>query len=152
MKKILPVIILTAFVWGCAKKMTPAKTDTPTSNSGSVSNTIQPPSTESNLGKGTGTVASSTTSSSTTAGQGSATNAGVTGSRATTTSSPEAAAAVAGQATFNAKCGRCHGLKVTTNYTADRWARILAVMAPRANLTDTEKDNVYAYVKENSKK
>ena len=39
-------------------------------------------------------------------------------------------AAIAGQATFNAKCGKCHGLKPAGDYTAERWAQILAVMAP----------------------
>jgi len=57
-----------------------------------------------------------------------------------------------GQATYNAKCGKCHGLKVTTDYTAERWISVMQVMAPKARLDDTEKENVLAYVKANAKK
>ena len=59
---------------------------------------------------------------------------------------------ITGQSIYNTKCGQCHGLKVTTDYTAAHWASVLAVMAPRANLTDAEREQVYAYVKANSKK
>jgi len=61
------------------------------------------------------------------------------------------AAAIAGQATFNAKCGRCHGYKIPSDYTVDRWISIMQVMAMKANLTDIEKENVLAYVKANAK-
>jgi mono/diheme cytochrome c family protein len=57
-----------------------------------------------------------------------------------------------GQSTYNAKCGKCHGLKVTTDFTADRWVSIMQVMASKAHLDDTEKENVLAYVKANAKK
>jgi cytochrome c553 len=57
-----------------------------------------------------------------------------------------------GQATFSAKCGKCHGLKVTTDYTADRWITVMQVMATKANLSAVEKENVLAYVKLNAKK
>jgi hypothetical protein len=43
-------------------------------------------------------------------------------------------------------------LKPAQDYTAVRWANILAVMAPKANLTETERNNVYAYVSANAKK
>ena len=58
----------------------------------------------------------------------------------------------AGQQTYSAKCGRCHGLKVTTDFTELRWVQVMQVMAPRANLTETEKENVLAYVRANAKK
>ena len=64
------------------------------------------------------------------------------------TKSPE----MLGQATFNAKCGRCHGLKIPGDYTVDRWIGVMQDMARRANLSDTEKENVLAYVKANAKK
>ncbi|HMI77873.1 MAG TPA: cytochrome c [Ferruginibacter sp.] len=150
MKKILCVASLMVLVWGCAKKMTPSKTETGTTNSGSVSANTQPMSTDPNLGKGTGSAVTSTIT--TTTGTGTTENATFAGARVPTATTPEAAAAIAGQKTYNAKCGGCHGLKVTTEYSSDRWASILAVMAPKANLTETEKNNVYAYVKENSKK
>jgi mono/diheme cytochrome c family protein len=141
MKNTLTILSLVILVWGCAKKMTPAKSETPTTNTGSVINQTKPA--ENDMGKTT----------TATTGQASIENTGTTGTKvAPKTTTPEASATIAGQATYNAKCGRCHGLKVTTDYTADRWASILAVMAPKANLNDTEKENVYAYVKANSKK
>jgi mono/diheme cytochrome c family protein len=57
-----------------------------------------------------------------------------------------------GQQTYTAKCGRCHGLKVTTDYTADRWIGIMESMAPKAHLDAAEKENVLVYVKTNAKK
>ena len=118
MKKILPVIMLIILVWGCAKKITPATSETSSSNTQSIK-------VDTSLSKTAGTITETTA---------------------------EATAVITGQATYNAKCGRCHGLKVTTNYTAERWIGILAVMTLKANLTETEKANVYAYVKENAKK
>lgn len=57
-----------------------------------------------------------------------------------------------GQQTYTTKCGRCHGLKVTTDYTADRWIGIMESMAPKAHLDAAEKENVLVYVKTNAKK
>lgn len=74
--------------------------------------------------------------------------AATTAGNANTT--PDAAAL--GQTTYNAKCGRCHELKTTTDYTADRWVGIMDAMAPKAQLTDAEKGNVLTYVKANAKK
>ena len=150
MKKILCIASLMVMVWGCSKKMTPSKTEAATTNSGSVSTNTQPLSTAPNLEKGaTGSATASTTATST----GTIENTGINGSKiAPAATSADAAAAIAGQKIYNAKCGGCHGLKVTTDYTSDRWASILAVMAPKAQLNETEKNNVYAYVKENSKK
>jgi hypothetical protein len=53
---------------------------------------------------------------------------------------------IAGHATFEAKCGRCHSLKIPSNYTVKQWTPILDKMAPRARLDSTEKANVLAYV------
>ena len=142
MKKILPVLSIIVLVWGCAKKMTPARSETPTTNTGTVaSNNSSTPTTTSNP---------NTANTGAVAGPSSPTD-----TRAKVVAKPGSgndAAAIAGQATFNAKCNRCHGLKITSDYTAERWASILVIMATRANLTETEKANVYAYVKENAKK
>lgn len=73
----------------------------------------------------------------------------------TTAPAPEAntkSPQMLGQATYTAKCGRCHGLKNTADYTADRWVGIMQSMAPKARLDDTEKANVLAYVQANAKK
>ena len=141
MKNALTILSLVILVWGCAKKITPAQSETPSTNTRSAIGQTKPA--ETDLGKST----TATTS------QAPIENTGAMGTKvAPTGTTPQASAEIAGQATYNAKCGRCHGLKATIDYTADRWASILAVMAPRANLTDAEKENVYAYVKANSKK
>jgi len=57
-----------------------------------------------------------------------------------------------GKTVFEAKCARCHGLKNVSNYTQQRWDGILRTMAPRARLTETETQQVAAYVKANAKK
>ncbi|HMX80550.1 MAG TPA: cytochrome c [Ferruginibacter sp.] len=142
MKKIFPVLALTILVWSCAKKMTPAQTESSPAapNTGSVINNTKPA--ETNTGSASG-------------GNIATGNTGTEGTKTAGTSrekSPEEQAAIAGQATFNAKCGKCHGLKPAQDYTAVRWANILAVMAPKANLTETERNNVYAYVSANAKK
>jgi mono/diheme cytochrome c family protein len=142
MKKTFTILALVTLVWGCAKKVTPTQSETPATNTGSVIGQTKP--VETDPGKAT----------TATTAQAPIENTGATGTKVapTGTNNPETNAAIAGQATYNAKCGKCHGLKVTTDYTADRWSSILAVMAQYAKLTDTEKDNVYAYVKANAKK
>ncbi len=149
MKKTFTIVAITVLIWGCAKKMAPAKTTIPTSNTGSVIakntetappviNTPAPVNTPAN------------TSTVFTADANNATKTVVKAGM----QSPQVLQELAGQSTFNAKCGACHGLKVTTNYTSERWASIMAVMAngSHANLNDTEKENVLAYVRANSKK
>jgi cytochrome c5 len=56
-----------------------------------------------------------------------------------------------GKTVFETKCGKCHNLKRTIDYTADRWDGILKQMAPKAKLTQEETEQVAAYVKSNSK-
>jgi len=56
-----------------------------------------------------------------------------------------------GKSVFEAKCGRCHGLKNVSSYTEQRWDGILRQMAPKARLTETETQQVAAYVKANAK-
>lgn len=60
-------------------------------------------------------------------------------------------AITAGKATFNTKCGKCHALKNTMDYTVAQWTPILDKMAGYAKLTDAEKKNVIAYVNANCK-
>ncbi|RYZ21703.1 MAG: hypothetical protein EOO16_11990 [Chitinophagaceae bacterium] len=58
----------------------------------------------------------------------------------------------AGHSIYTAKCGRCHGLKEVSNYTAERWVPIMNSMAPKAKLTEEETAQVLAYVQANAKK
>jgi len=132
---------MTALIWSCSHKSTPTASTGTSSNSGSVVNA--PPTS----GKTeTGVI---NTTPTTPVGSVPTTPAGTrTPAEGSTTKTPE----MMGQSTYNAKCGRCHGLKVTTDYTPDRWVSIMQVMAGKANLSDTEKENVLAYVKANAKK
>jgi hypothetical protein len=144
MRNTFTILALIILVWGCAKKMTPAKSETPPpSNTGSA---IQTPSQSNNDKPASTTTTTTTTTTTVTPGVG-----GPTGSLSSAPK-PEDAPLIAGQQTFNAKCNRCHAYKVTTDYTADRWMSIMAVMSIKANLTQTERDNVTAYVRANSKK
>jgi hypothetical protein len=138
---ILSLVILVA--WGCTKKANPSSSTAPASNSGSA---MQAPQTNTNKPAETASATTSTTTQ--------ASAAGVPGPMGTLASAPkpEEAPLIAGQQTYNAKCGRCHPHKVTSDYTADRWVSIMQVMAPKANLNDAEKSNVLAYVKANAKK
>ena len=53
---------------------------------------------------------------------------------------------------YNARCGKCHDLPATTDFTAEEWKPIMDRMAPKAKLTDDEKNWVLAYVSSNAKK
>ena len=59
--------------------------------------------------------------------------------------------AIAGMETYNAKCGRCHGLKNTVNWTKEEWVPILNSMAPKSRLDSTEKAHVLIYVQTHAK-
>jgi len=136
MKRTFTVIALSVLVWSCTKKASPsASVSKPSSNSGSVVTT------PSASVQNTATAAPVATTPSTPDGSR-------TPAAGSNTMSPE----MMGQATFNAKCGKCHAYKITTDYTVERWISVMQVMAPKAQLSDTEKDNVLAYVKANAKK
>lgn len=139
MKKIISGVIVIILVWGCAKKINPSTSQTTSSNN-------QAGTANTNVDKKTATT------STTTVILPPVENRGTNNTKVESVTKPDATAVIAGQAIYNAKCGRCHELKITSDYTADRWTVILAIMAPKAYLTETEKANVYAYVKANAKK
>lgn len=127
MKRTLTLITFSVLIWSCSHK------STPTASKGTTS-------------AATASVANAPA----TAAPVAATTVPVPATPAETsaTKSPE----MLGQATFTAKCGRCHGLKNTADFTADRWVGIMESMAQKARLDDSEKQNVLAYVKANAKK
>ena len=52
----------------------------------------------------------------------------------------------AGKNVYEIKCTKCHGAKATDVYTSERWDGILKMMVPKARLTDSETEQVTAYV------
>lgn len=141
MKKVTFILTLAVFVFSCAKKTAPTASTSsagaPAINDGKVVSGSAPVASAPVVSGG------STPASTQSEGTGSKTPAAPS-----TTASPE----VQGMAIHNAKCGKCHGLKVTSDYTAERWVSIMAVMGPKARLTEAETANVNAYVKANAKK
>lgn len=145
MKKAFSIFALTILVWGCAKKITPAASSTASGSSGNTATSPAPATLPvPPAAKVTAAPASAVTVSPTSTGS----KTGAIPADPVKTLAPEAI----GQTTYNNKCGRCHGLKVTTDYTADRWVSIMQVMATKAQLNDAEKENVLVYVKANAKK
>ena len=58
----------------------------------------------------------------------------------------------AGHQLYDQNCNKCHRLFSPDEFKEKRWDRILDEMAPKARLSDTEKQKVLAYVKANAKK
>jgi len=58
----------------------------------------------------------------------------------------------AGKTVYETKCIRCHAMKPLTGFTEPRWDAILKIMAPKANLTQVETQQVAAYVRANAKR
>jgi mono/diheme cytochrome c family protein len=65
---------------------------------------------------------------------------------------PDANLLAAGKTIYEARCTRCHGMKPLDVYTPERWDGILKIMVPKAKLTESETQQVTAYVKANVKK
>ena len=142
MKKLTAILIASVVIWGCSKKMSPSAGSNSGNNGGIVMNNTP-------LGE--------TKNPANTNPMPATANAPVqagdpTGARPAAATSPAEAQLLRGQSIHNAKCGRCHGLKVTTDYTAERWISIMQVMAQKARLDETEKADVLAYVQANSKR
>jgi mono/diheme cytochrome c family protein len=144
MKKIIYTLSLGILIASCAHKITPAAGGNSSNTGGVINKSAETPATTPSANNNTPT------------------NTPVYAAPIPATS-PEAAKALPpsasagskemqGQSTFNVKCGTCHGLKVTTDYTVDRWISVMQVMALKAHLTEGEKENVLAYVKANAKK
>jgi len=57
-----------------------------------------------------------------------------------------------GEDLYNLKCGRCHGLPATSEFTVAEWKPIVDRMAPKAKLNAEETNWVLAYVNANAKK
>ncbi len=75
--------------------------------------------------------------------------------KATETPKPDAAQAeliAHGQTVYTNRCGRCHNLKTTTDFTPKQWEGILQSMIPKAKLDEAQAKQVTAYVMANAKK
>jgi hypothetical protein len=64
----------------------------------------------------------------------------------------DASLMAAGKTVYETKCIRCHAMKPLAVFTEPRWDAILKLMAPKANLTQVETQQVTAYVKANAKR
>jgi cytochrome c5 len=64
----------------------------------------------------------------------------------------DASLMAAGKTVYETKCIRCHAMKPLAAFTEPRWDAILKLMAPKANLTQVETQQVTAYVKANAKR
>ncbi len=51
-----------------------------------------------------------------------------------------------GKGLYDAKCQKCHKLKIVDNYTTEQWAEILPKMAKKAKLEDSETALVQEFV------
>ncbi len=51
-----------------------------------------------------------------------------------------------GYTIYTTKCTKCHGDKGITSRSEAEWATAIASMAPKAKLTDVEKENLTRYV------
>jgi|CXWL01.1.fsa_nt_gi hypothetical protein len=56
-----------------------------------------------------------------------------------------------GKTVFTTKCGKCHALKNTGDYTPAQWDNILKAMSPRARLSSDEEKRLVMYIKANAK-
>ena len=68
------------------------------------------------------------------------------------TEAPSSELIAQGKTVYINRCGRCHGLKKTTKYTAESWTKILKTMIPKSKINATEAEQVTAFVIEHSKK
>jgi mono/diheme cytochrome c family protein len=57
-----------------------------------------------------------------------------------------------GSRLYATKCGNCHGLKRTDEFTSAAWLPIMDRMAVEARLSESEKASILAYVQAYSKK
>lgn len=51
-----------------------------------------------------------------------------------------------GSAIMNNQCSRCHGTKKIANYTEEKWEKEINKMAPKAKITDIQKENLRRYI------
>ncbi len=51
-----------------------------------------------------------------------------------------------GKVVFETNCNKCHDLNKPADFTQQRWMGIIRWMAPKAKLTNEQKDQVLAYV------
>jgi cytochrome c peroxidase len=52
-----------------------------------------------------------------------------------------------GMTLYNAHCGKCHEHKTISDYSFERWTKIVPNMASQAKLDATQESKIMAYVK-----
>lgn len=71
-------------------------------------------------------------------------------SEKTSSASVSEAQFLAGKAVYEAKCGKCHKLYNPSRGNMTQWTKWIDRMAPKAKLTDEEKQQVTDYVSVNA--
>lgn len=52
-----------------------------------------------------------------------------------------------GMTIYNANCGKCHDFKVISDYSMERWSKIVPNMSAKAKLDATQESKIMAFVK-----
>ncbi len=53
---------------------------------------------------------------------------------------------IAAKMSYENNCAKCHELFKPKDYTAEQWKPILLSMQKKANITDQEREKIYAYL------
>lgn len=53
---------------------------------------------------------------------------------------------IQGKELYDAKCASCHKLYATTDFSDEKWVRILKRMQPKAKINDAQREQIYDYI------
>jgi len=56
-----------------------------------------------------------------------------------------------GKSIYESNCNKCHALFNPGKFTETEWTKYLNVMAPKAKVSNEQKDAIYAYLSNNAK-
>ena len=57
-----------------------------------------------------------------------------------------------GKSLYSAKCQKCHELFAPSKFNAIEWRKYVNIMAPKAGISDAEREAVFAFVASGAKK
>jgi mono/diheme cytochrome c family protein len=56
-----------------------------------------------------------------------------------------------GKSLYESNCNKCHGLHNPGKYNEQQWTKHLDRMAPKAKISDEQKETIFAYLSNNAK-